>query len=281
MKKTYFIKAIKLIAILLLSISCQNGTKPNKENPSELSETSTDTLHSMEEIVETTHLAPVEMLLPVQYRKNSTGYPKNAKENDWFEFYKDENSGQWKIEKSNPIISYGYDECVGDDIMIIKSKHENTVMFFTPFEGLTENPVTIMQDYSIFPEHNLKFSFQGKDYKLLPMGNCIDEEGNYIPSATVKEMSEDDLGDTRIDDYTLSFKAAGNDSYTIASIPQMIGVTPKVIWAGDMNGDGLPDLVLSLSNFYEAVHVFLFLSDKNDAQKPLKKAADLEVQNDC
>jgi len=281
MKTTNFIKSALLAVIFLLTTSCQNGTKPTLENDADLSETSTDTLQSTQEVKEKAVSTSVEMLLPVQYRKESMGYPKNVKSKEWYEFFKDEKTGQWKLEKSAPVISYGYDECVGEDIMIINTTKENSIMYITTFEGMMENPTTLMDDKAIFPDHNLKFNFLGKNYQLSPIGSCIDEDGNYIPSETVKEMSKDDLGDTRIDNYTLSFMAPGNVSYTIASIPQMIGVTPKVIWAGDINGDGLPDLVLSLSDFYESVHIFLFLSDKNDTQKPLKKAADLEVQNDC
>ena len=281
MKTTYPIKTTLLSALYLLMISCQNGTKLTYENPTEIAEISTDTIQTINEVEETAVFSPVEMLLPVQYRKNGTGYRQNVKDKEWYEFYKDENTGQWKIERSVPGIFYDRDECVGDDVMIIRAANENSIMFFTAFAGMMENPATTFEDMSIFPDRNLKFNFRGNDYQLSPIGSYIDNEGHIMTSASAQEMSEDDLGDTRIDDYMLSFNAPEDVSYNIATIPQMIGVTPKVIWAGDMNGDGLPDLVLSLSDFYEAVHVFLFLSDKNDLEKPLKKAADLDVQNDC
>ncbi len=281
MKTIYPIKTSFLTILTLLLISCQNGTKLTDGNLTDLSETVNDTIQSLDEIGGTAFFTPVEMLLPVQYRKESTGYPENVKSKEWYEFYKDEKTGQWKIEKSKPVISYGRDECVGEDVMIIRATKENSIMFITAFEGMMENPATAFEAMSIFPDHNLKFSFRGKDYQLSPIGSYIDNEGHIMTSASVQEMNEIDLGDTQIDDYMLSFSAPEDVTYNIATIPQMIGVTPSVIWAGDMNEDGLPDLVLSLSNFYEAVHVYLFLSDKNDTQKPLKKAADLDVQNDC
>ena len=281
MKTTYLIKTTLFAALTFLVISCQNGTKLTDGNPIDISETSSDSIESIDEIKKTSDFSSVEMLLPVQYRKEGTGYPENVKTKEWFEFYKDEKTGQWKIEKSKPVISYGRDECVGDDVMIIKATKENSIMFISAFEGIMENPATLMEDKAIFPDHNLKFNFRGKDYQLSPIGSYVDNEGHIMTSASAQEMSEDDLGDTRIDDYMLSFTAPEDVSYNIATVPQIIGTIPRVIWAGDMNGDGLPDLVLSLSNFYESVHVFLFLSDENDIQKPLKKAADLDVQNDC
>lgn len=282
MKTEHPIKTILLAALSLLIMSCQNGIKPENDNSNNTSEIQSDTIQKpIKELDETATFTPVEMLLPVQYRKNGTGYPQHEKDKEWYEFYKDENSGRWKIEKSNPVISYGRDECVGDDVMLISAANEHSIMFITAFEGLMENPVTITENVALFPGHNLKFTFKGKEYQLSPIGSYMDDEGHLMTSASVQEMSAEDMENGQIVDYRLSFTAPNDVSYNIATIPQMIGVTPSVIWAGDMNNDGFPDLVLSLSDFYEAVHVFLFLSDKNDAQKPLKKVADLNVQNDC
>lgn len=281
MKTTNPIKTSLTAVLTLLLFSCQNGTKLTDGNPNDLTETSGDSMQSKNDFEETGDFTSVEILLPVQYRKESTGYPQNVKSKEWFEFYKNKKTGQWKIEKSKPIITYGRDECVGEDVMIIGSTNENSIMFVTAFIGLMENPATLMEDKAIFPDHNLKFNFRGKDYQLSPVGSYIDNEGNIMTSASAQAMSEDDLGDARIDNFMLNFSAPEDISYNIALIPQMLGVTPKLIWAGDMNGDGLPDLILNLSDFYESEHIFLFLSDKNDIQKPLKKAADLDVQNDC
>lgn len=281
MKTPYRIKTFLFTAISLVIISCQNGIKQSDGISTDLSENSSATIQSVEYVNERGVFTPVEMLLPVQYRKESTGYPQNIKNKDWYEFYKDEKTGDWKIGKAELLITYGRDECVGEDVMVIKAIHENTIMFFTPFEGMMEKPITTIEDKALFPERNLTFNFSGKEYSLSPMGNCKNNEGQIIPSVTIKEMSEDDLGDIQIDDYVLTISAPENVTYTIATIPQMISVKPKVIWAGDMNGDGLLDLVLNLSDFYESMHIFLFLSDKNDLQKPLKKAADLKVVNDC
>ena len=274
-------KNLKFLAISLLILACQNGQKSIDNSP-DTSDIINDTLHKFkEDIPQTNSLPPVEMLLPVQYRKESTGYPIKVENKDWYEFYKDEKTGDWKIEKAKLQITYGRDECVGEDVMIIKSSHETAIMFFTSFEGMSMNPVTILEDKSIFPERNLSFDFHGKDYRLSPMGIFKDDDGNIIPISVANVTSEENLSSMQIDNYTLTFSAPRNISYTIASIPQMISVTPQVIWAGDMNGDGLPDLVLNLSDFYEALHIFLFLSDDTDLEKPLKKAADLNVVNDC
>ncbi len=282
MKTTNLTKRSLILAIFLLMMACQNGAKQNLEALDGSAEITGDTLQpASQDFTETKISGPLEMLLPVQYRKESTGYPKNVESKDWYEFYKDEKTGDWKIGKAKLQIAYGFDECAGEDIMIIKSEHETAVMFFTTFNNMSQNPVTILEDKPIFPQQNLPFNLNGNEYQLSALGSFIDDEGHILPISALKEMSEEEQGYLRIDDYTLSFKAPGNVSYSIVSIPQIISVTPQVIWAGDMNGDGLPDLVLNLSDFYEAIHIFLFLSDKDDLEKPLKKAADLNIVNDC
>lgn len=229
-------------------------------------------------------IAPKEvfLLLPSQYREESTGYPQNVGTKDRFELYRDEDSGHWLIGKADLIISYGRDECVGEDVMIIKSKHEGAVLFFTAFEGLVLGELnTILENKSIFPDRPLDFEFNGTEYSLLPRGSVQDDDGIILLSEDIQNLDEEELDYTYITSYRLSFGSDAIAPYPLAAIEAIQSKAPKVVWAGDINQDGLPDMVLDLSDFYESSHLFLFLSDKNDEERPLKKAADLKVVNDC
>lgn len=222
------------------------------------------------------------MLLPTQYRKESTGYPKGVKEKEWYEFYKDEKSGKWIVAKADLKITYDRDECVGEDVMIIKSNHENAVFFFTPFEGLSKNIETAITETPIFPGSIVSFKLNNQEYKLSALSSVKDNDGNYIPENQFKNKSEEEKADFIFKDYQLSFiDLTNNTEIELVKIPEIQYATPTLIWAGDLNGDGLPDAVLSLPDFYESQHIFFFISDKNDKEKPLKKVADLMVVNDC
>lgn len=248
---------------LLLSLSsCQHRTLPTGESAVSFPQN-------------------VEILLPTQYRKESMGYPKDVQEKEWYEIYKDAKTGRWHIGQAELETTYGHDECVGEDVMIIKSKHEEAVLFFVAFEGLSEHLVTVLEDKMLFPEHDLSFSFEGKEYHLSAVGSCLGANGQIMTTNELKSKTNEDLdNNTRILGYRLSF---GNDgsSIELATIENIDYATPRLIWAGDLNNDGLPDLILNLPDFYESQHLYFFLSDKKDKEKPLKKAADLLMVNDC
>lgn len=259
---------ILLLGLLLSLFSCKIEAK-NTDNI-------TDTIPTLQETIplpdnknkekETSFPKNVEILLPVQYRKESTGYPKNVNKKDWHEIYKEEKTNIWKISKADLKISYGRDECVGEDVMIINSGHKDAVLFFTPFEGLSENMETILEDKLLIPGNSVNFKMNGNNYILSFSGKINNEEANPI---------------SKTDGFTLSFSSDKVKKYTIAVMSELSDDTPKIIWAGDLNDDDLPDMILDLSEDYESSHLFFFLSDKNDPIKPLKKIGDALVVFDC
>ncbi|WP_188753943.1 hypothetical protein [Parapedobacter defluvii] len=267
---------------MIISLSsCQNGSK----NSAEKTDTQTSVNDTLVSTEKTEAVIPfpqnVNILLPTQYRKESTGYPKNVKDKDWYEIYKDPKTEQWNIGKVELKITYGRDECVGEDVMIIKSQHEDAVLFFTPFEGLSANPVTVLEDKMLFPEHDVSFSFDGKEYHLSPVGSCLDENGQIMTIDELRAKTNEELNNnTKISGYRLFFGNA-EKSPELAVVENIEYANPTLVWAGDLNNDGLPDLILDLSEFYECQHLYFFLSDKNDQEKPLKKVADLLIVNDC
>lgn len=272
-----------LLVGLLFGISCQNGTK----NTDRVSDTITakqdttqfPTTENAEKIIP--FPKNVEILLPTQYRKESTGYPKNVKDKDWYEIYKDAKTQKWMIAKADLKISYGRDECVGEDVMIIKSGHEDAVLFFTPFEGLSENAETVLENKPLIPGIQVDFKMNNKNYSISTSGTLYDDERNTISAAQLPEDSEGNIYIPRIKNFNLNFGFGAAKNYSIAKVAEMTSVTPNVVWLGDLNDDGLPDMILDLSDFYENQHLYFFLSDKKDFEKPLKKIADLLVVNDC
>ena len=266
----------------LIFITACNTSNPQDtiESSEAITQTQTDTSHQSSETSK--FPTEVDMLLPTQYRKESTGYPKGVKEKEWYELYKDEKTNQWKVGKADLKITYDRDECVGEDIMIISSKRENAVLFFTPFIGLSESLTTALEDKVIFPERSTFFSLNNKSYKLVPTGSVFDyEQERLLTINEIKQKKEDDLEYTKISSYMLFFSNEEGLVLPIAHVDEIESTLPKLVWTGDLNGDGLPDLILDLSNFYESQHLLFYLSDINDKEKPLKLIAERKVINDC
>lgn len=276
--------SILFILLLPLIISCKNSnSKAAVDTEVTLSKVDSITYSSVEK-TETTIPFPknVEMLLPTQYRKESTGYPKGVKEKEWYEFYKDEKSGKWMVAKADLKITYGQDECVGEDVMIIESSNKNAIFYFTPFEGLSENVQTAIEDKPLYPSYEVNFVLNEINYRFAGAGKVFDRETEkQFSPEELQQKKVEDLEYSLIKDYSAWFDVPKSAYYNIAQIEEIQGATPTLIWAGDLNGDGLPDAVLSLPDFYESQYILFFLSDKNDKERPLKKVADLMVTNDC
>lgn len=274
--KHYLSATLIFTALAGMFVQCQKAVVAEENQQSEI----TKTAGKSESTIGTNSPSDLSILIPTSYRKTSKGYPKNVENKNWFELYKEEKTGKWLIGKADLQISYDRDECSGDDVMILKSKNENAVLFFTNFKGLNENPETILENKPLFPEHNISFKFKGTEYKLVPVGNVLDDQQHIIPTSMVRQKTDQELADSQITNYLLSF-SFDDQSYNLATIDKIEFSTPKIIWIGDLNGDDLPDMILDLSDSYEAQHLFFYLSDPTDKEKPLKKVGDILVVSDC
>lgn len=100
---------------------------------------------------------PISFRFPKCGNPSADGLPKrqhrlshNRKGKGWYEIHKDTQTKKWIIAKADLKVSYDNDPCSGSDVMIINPKHENAVLFFTPFEGLNEKPETIFEESGFF-----------------------------------------------------------------------------------------------------------------------------------
>lgn len=223
----------------------------------------------------------IEILLPTQYRKEN-GYPKNTDKKDWYALYFDEKSNVWKTENTILTLNYGMDNCVGDSVMIIEN-FKNALLFIRGLNELNETPLTALSNKMLLPDRNLSFELSGKSYQFYAVGNYMDENENYLPTEVQKLKSEEELKENSIGFYQLSFSHKDGAIQLIATKEkiQSDGNTPRLLWAGDLNGDELPDLIIDIADWYESREIQLFLSDDKNNNQVLEKIAELWVVNDC
>jgi hypothetical protein len=258
-------------------VSCSNGTTTRDST-----ELLADTLHQMVHKNEQNTVAfptNVQVLIPAEYRKESVGYPKNVPDNEWYEIYKDPQTSKWIVNKTELKVSYGEDLCAPEEVMIINSQHEEALLVFTPFEGILKNPETLLENKPLLPGMPVNFKMKDKNYSLL--ASATDEEGKTISPEQLSRDSENNIYIPHIKNFKLSFGSDEIKSYTLIEMESTSDTNPKIIWLGDLNADGLPDMILDLSNDNESLHLYLFLSDKNDHENPLKKIGDSRIVFDC
>lgn len=269
-----------LIFCLMISFSSCKGSDKNEsihqETDNEIMEFPGDTVAAASDIIP--FPKNVEIILPMAYRKDDTGYPVTVEGKEWYEIYKNNKNGKWMVAKADLNVRYDNDPCSGLDVMIINSKHKDAVLFFTPFEGLSENQFTVLEDKPLIPGNSVIFKMNDKEYSLSASGT--DDEGNIL---SAEKLPEDSEGNIYFDakNFKLFFSSDDAKSYPIAEVDEIYDSNPKMIWAGDLNADGLPDMILDLSQDYESRHLYFFLSDQNDSEKPLKKIGDGLVVFDC
>ncbi len=274
---------IGLLACLSLGLGteCHQNTASQETTEKDTIVTTAEEDHEPLIAEAITQQGPVEILLPTQYRKES-GYPNIVDATDWYALYLNKETNQWQLEKKALEISYDVDPCTGDSILVVEPFKE-AILFINGVENLQIAPETILTDRMLLPERNVAFQLNGNDYTLLPMGRSIDENGNDVSAEEQKAKSEADVMYNAIEAYQLSISTGTGSPMMIATQDEIKsdGRTPKLLWAGDLNGDGLPDVIVDIADWYESQQILFFLSDKNDQEHFLRKVAEIMVSNDC
>ena len=139
----------------------------------------------------------------------------------------------------------------------------NAVLFITGMAQLKPGPVDTASFSSavVLPNTSLPLQFKGSTYILEAIGDSVQQEGS--------------------DSYSLrnySWKISGmkNGKKISQELAQAEGFESAIyvlLWAGDLDRDGIPDLLADLSNHYNASEITLFLSSKADKGKLYKKVA--------
>lgn len=199
----------------------------------------------------------------------------------WQELYFDKKENAWKIAASNYKTVRGFDECIGDSTTILSSSR-NPLLIFTGISVNVGNLNAIKpEEEMIPPNRSIKFSFNGKNYRISAMGNVMDWSGYYIPSDELAKMQAEDFADYKIETYMLSLSDEDGKSQLLFTIPKLGNGLTKLVWIGDLDNDGRPDFVFDTSADPEVEKKELYLSNDANPDDFVKEVAYVTIVFDC
>lgn len=190
------------------------------------------------------------------------------KKTDWWELYDED--GQYHLMHSNPEFKQVFDGIVDEDTtqktgVEVAGNHDDA-FFFAKIPGMTEGSVpTIQLDTNvILPGTNHLFKFNGVHYRIYATAyyqhRDDEDEIDYIANYKLY-MERDDNG--TITKQLIMARPLYDSYYSIRPISVL----------ADIDRDGLPDLIMDVSNNYNGSQPTLFLSGSAAEGKLLQAVA--------
>ena len=252
----------------------QNDTISRKEENSTLENNSIQ--QSPNVVVE-----QVKLLIPTFYRKESQGYPQGLETDNWYELSKDSVSGKWFTTKADFTQTYTFDDCVGEDALLLGSKTKQSAVFFTDFTQRSSEPTTLAESISLLPGQRYSIEINQGKYILEASGVVKDFDAEPYPSEFIENQDPLIWLNATITDYSLRLILPNKETVVLFQAQQIEAILPYIIWAGDINQDGGLDLVINATDFYESDNYLLFLSQKAKEDYTIKLVGEIRVTNDC
>ncbi|MCP2045179.1 hypothetical protein [Pontibacter sp. HSC-36F09] len=150
----------------------------------------------------------------------------------------------------------------------VRGEHQNTLFFVTGIAKLQESEIDTVgySNQVILPNTAIDLRYKGETYTLSASGDSIQQEGSE--SYSVQNYK-----------WTVSGTKNGRRiSQELASDENFESAIYVLLWVGDLDRDGIPDLLADLSNHFNATKVTLFLSSLADKGKLYKQVADFKTE---
>lgn len=145
----------------------------------------------------------------------------------------------------------------------VRGEHANTLFFVTGIDQLKAGPVDTVgyPGQVILPNTALNLRYKDKVYTLEASGDSVQQDGADAYA---------------LQNYSWTIKGTRNGkkiSQELARDTDFESAIYVLLWVGDLDRDGIPDLLADLSNHYNTSKVALFLSSKADKGKLYKRVA--------
>ncbi|MBD1395919.1 hypothetical protein H9Q13_01975 [Pontibacter sp. JH31] len=150
----------------------------------------------------------------------------------------------------------------------VSSEFPNTLLLIAGIDQLKAGPVDTVgyPDQAILPNTAINLKYKGKTYTLEARGDSIKDESSA--SYSIRNYS-----------WKISGTKQGRKiSQVLATDEDFESAIYVLLWAGDLDHDGIPDLLTDLSSHYNTSQVTLFLSSKADKGKLYKKVASFKTE---
>ncbi|MCC9135992.1 hypothetical protein ACFSKU_16095 [Pontibacter silvestris] len=239
-----------------------------------------DTTAVAEFVVDTTNLTPepnnpIKILLEGLYHKEEVW--KGAEDKQWFGLF--DKNGSYELRPTSLKVEPAFDPAVDatrvteEGSKLISGRQvvgadTSTMVFITGLTNIEPGTVdTAAFDKNVIPiNKEAVLSFKGKEYRIEAFGDStLLETGDY---------SYKNYG------WRISGPKKGRLLKQVLSKDEEFQQSTYILyWAGDIDRDGIPDLIAELSNHYNTTRTALFLSSKAEKGKLYKKVAVFDTKS--
>ncbi len=173
----------------------------------------------------------------------------------WFGLFK--NSKGWYLKQTNLKTAREYDPIVDDEngkktgIAVTVSNPDTSLLLVSGLEYLRERqvPAFNLGKNQINPGEEVTFNYKGNTYRLWATGK--------------QEKVDPAFDELTVSDYKLYLSTTRNGQEVkqlLVEIPAFDATMVQVLFAGDIDGDGFPDLFLDTADHYNVSNIALYLS---------------------
>ncbi|MBF8965126.1 hypothetical protein I0P70_17895 [Pontibacter sp. FD36] len=283
---------MRIPAILFLALSmvaCNNSpdqSQANRTDHTHLLETDTSLVQAPDSAKlpaddelqhytpDTTDLSPepktaAKIMIEGRFHKHEVW--QGAEQKPWMALVQDDSvfrlqpSGMQVTTFFDPVYDKGRQVRSGREV---RGEHPNTLLFVTGIAKLQASEVDTVgyPDQVILPNTAIDLGYKGKTYTLAASGDSIQQEGSE--SYSVRNYR-----------WTVTGTKSGRKiTQELASDENFESAIYVLLWVGDLDRDGIPDLLADLSNHFNTSKVTLFLSSLAEKGKLYKKVADFKTE---
>lgn len=287
---SYYLTTMRIPAILFLAlnmVACNNSpdqSQATKTDHTRLLETDnrveedTAALSADDDpenyTPDTTNLSPepstaVKIMIEGRFHKREVW--QGAEHKPWMALVQNDSAFQLQPSRLqvnsvfDPVLDKGRQVRSGREV---SGEHPNTLFFVTGMTRLQSNEVDTVgyPNQVILPNTSIDLKYKGKTYTLAASGDSIQQEGAESYS---------------VQNYKWIVTGAKNGrkiTQELASDENFESAIYVLLWVGDLDGDGIPDLLADLSNHFNTSKVTLFLSSLAEKGKLYKKVADFKSE---
>lgn len=215
-----------------------------------------------------TYSFPVDSLLSVNILWTGVFHgdevDPNLQKKTWFGLFK--NGNKYSFSETNIAIKHAYDAVLDEDESqqtgweVDTTIKDTCVVLVERLPGFkNKNVESVHTPQNIFPQEDFEFQFQGTQYKLSATGKKKKEH----PDSNWWVVSDYKLYlTTLVDGKEMTELLTAKKSFD----DQMI----KIIFAGDLDGDGKLDLVIDTASHYNVSSLTLYLSKSGERSRIIK-----------